>query len=183
MSIASCRAAAAFSSDKKAFLTSDCPPRVPARVVSDAPRHARPVLNRHVEHCRKDSTMDTAIAMPDLSKEAEPTGVCSQDEPDRMDAYWRTANYLSVGQIYLYDNPLLREPLTKGAAGEPSCVTEISHGAGCPYAGCTGPFGNYPGDCRSADWPDRRFVLCPRPLRGQARWCDISKWAASRTSG
>jgi xylulose-5-phosphate/fructose-6-phosphate phosphoketolase len=29
----------------------------------------------------------------------------------RMDAYWRAANYLSVGQIYLYDNPLLREPL------------------------------------------------------------------------
>jgi xylulose-5-phosphate/fructose-6-phosphate phosphoketolase len=29
-----------------------------------------------------------------------------------MDAYWRAANYLSVGQIYLYDNPLLREPLT-----------------------------------------------------------------------
>jgi xylulose-5-phosphate/fructose-6-phosphate phosphoketolase len=29
-----------------------------------------------------------------------------------MDAYWRAANYLSVGQIYLYDNPMLREPLT-----------------------------------------------------------------------
>ena len=29
----------------------------------------------------------------------------------KMDAYWRAANYLSVGQIYLFDNPLLREPL------------------------------------------------------------------------
>jgi xylulose-5-phosphate/fructose-6-phosphate phosphoketolase len=29
----------------------------------------------------------------------------------QMNAYWRAANYLSVGQIYLYDNPLLREPL------------------------------------------------------------------------
>src|SRR5674476_104802 len=29
----------------------------------------------------------------------------------QMDAYWRAANYLSVGQIYLYDNPLLRRPL------------------------------------------------------------------------
>src|SRR5581483_12197944 len=29
----------------------------------------------------------------------------------RMDAYWRAANYLSVGQIYLLDNPLLRKPL------------------------------------------------------------------------
>ncbi|CAN5564659.1 phosphoketolase family protein [soil metagenome] len=30
---------------------------------------------------------------------------------DKMDAYWRAANYLSVGQIYLYANPLLRQPL------------------------------------------------------------------------
>ena len=29
----------------------------------------------------------------------------------KMDGYWRAANYLSVGQIYLYDNPLLKEPL------------------------------------------------------------------------
>ena len=31
---------------------------------------------------------------------------------NKMDAWWRAANYLSVGQIYLYDNPLLKEPLT-----------------------------------------------------------------------
>ena len=31
----------------------------------------------------------------------------------RIDAYWRATNYLSVGQIYLYDNPLLRRPLKK----------------------------------------------------------------------
>ena len=30
---------------------------------------------------------------------------------NKMNAYWRAANYLSVGQIYLYDNPLLKEPL------------------------------------------------------------------------
>jgi xylulose-5-phosphate/fructose-6-phosphate phosphoketolase len=30
---------------------------------------------------------------------------------DKMDAYWRAANYLSVGQLYLYDNPLLNKPL------------------------------------------------------------------------
>ncbi len=29
----------------------------------------------------------------------------------KLDAYWRAANYLAVGQIYLRDNPLLREPL------------------------------------------------------------------------
>jgi xylulose-5-phosphate/fructose-6-phosphate phosphoketolase len=33
------------------------------------------------------------------------------EELARLDAYWRAANYLSVGQIYLLDNPLLREPL------------------------------------------------------------------------
>jgi len=30
----------------------------------------------------------------------------------KMNAYWRAANYVSVGQIYLYENPLLKEPLT-----------------------------------------------------------------------
>src|SRR5690242_10384162 len=35
----------------------------------------------------------------------------SPEELRKMNAYWRAANYLSVGQIYLYDNPLLREPL------------------------------------------------------------------------
>ena len=34
------------------------------------------------------------------------------DELRMTNAYWRAANYLSVGQIYLYDNPLLREKLT-----------------------------------------------------------------------
>ena len=36
----------------------------------------------------------------------------SAEELRRIDAWWRAANYLSVGQIYLLDNPLLREPLT-----------------------------------------------------------------------
>jgi len=36
----------------------------------------------------------------------------SPEELRLMDAYWRAANYLSVGQIYLYDNPLLTRPLT-----------------------------------------------------------------------
>lgn len=35
------------------------------------------------------------------------------DELRRMDAYWRASNYLSVGQIYLLDNPLLKEPLKR----------------------------------------------------------------------
>lgn len=40
------------------------------------------------------------------------TATLAPDLLDKMDAYWRAANYLSVGQLYLYDNPLLREPLT-----------------------------------------------------------------------
>lgn len=38
----------------------------------------------------------------------------SAEEMSHIDAWWRAANYLSVGQIYLLDNPLLREPLTRG---------------------------------------------------------------------
>jgi xylulose-5-phosphate/fructose-6-phosphate phosphoketolase len=39
-------------------------------------------------------------------------GTLGSSELRKINAYWRAANYLSVGQIYLYDNPLLREPLT-----------------------------------------------------------------------
>ena len=40
------------------------------------------------------------------------TETLSPDLLHHMDAYWRAANYLSVGQIYLFDNPLLKRPLT-----------------------------------------------------------------------
>jgi len=43
--------------------------------------------------------------------ESPPSGPLSTGELVRIDAYWRAANYLSVGQIYLLDNPLLTEPL------------------------------------------------------------------------
>ena len=39
------------------------------------------------------------------------TNTLSQDEMNKMNAYWRAANYLSIGQIYLYANPLMKEPL------------------------------------------------------------------------
>jgi len=38
-------------------------------------------------------------------------GPLSADELAGIDAWWRAANYLAVGQIYLLDDPLLREPL------------------------------------------------------------------------
>jgi xylulose-5-phosphate/fructose-6-phosphate phosphoketolase len=53
----------------------------------------------------------------DAVSETADHGTCSVRVLDsetlrKIDAYWRAANYLSVGQIYLYDNPLLREQLT-----------------------------------------------------------------------
>src|SRR5438876_7128404 len=42
---------------------------------------------------------------------ASPSGPMTPEELRVTDAWWRAANYLSVGQIYLLDNPLLREPL------------------------------------------------------------------------
>ena len=41
------------------------------------------------------------------------TGVPSDEDLRTVDTYWRAANYLSVGQIYLLDNPLLRQPLQR----------------------------------------------------------------------
>src|SRR6478736_1801314 len=52
----------------------------------------------------------TATATP-KSERATPRPL-SDEQLQRIDAYWRAANYLSVGQIYLLANPLLREPLT-----------------------------------------------------------------------
>jgi xylulose-5-phosphate/fructose-6-phosphate phosphoketolase len=51
--------------------------------------------------------MATTIS-PDVKTQINPL---SEDELRRIDAYWRAANYLSVGQIYLWDNPLLKESL------------------------------------------------------------------------
>ena len=39
------------------------------------------------------------------------TETLSPEQLRNIDAYWRAANYLAVGQIYLYDNPLLKRPL------------------------------------------------------------------------
>ena len=46
-----------------------------------------------------------------MNKATTTPAVLSPDVLQRMDAYWRATNYLSVGQIYLLDNPLLKRPL------------------------------------------------------------------------
>ena len=50
--------------------------------------------------------MTTLNSLPEISHSP-----LTQEELSKIDAYWSAANYLSVGQIYLYANPLLREPL------------------------------------------------------------------------
>src|ERR671914_1863833 len=45
------------------------------------------------------------------NREVHMDSTLAPEELRKIDAWWRAANYLSVGQIYLYDNPLLRQPL------------------------------------------------------------------------
>jgi xylulose-5-phosphate/fructose-6-phosphate phosphoketolase len=47
----------------------------------------------------------------DQDRSADRLETLGSDDLRRTNAYWRAANYLSVGQIYLYDNPLLKDPL------------------------------------------------------------------------
>jgi xylulose-5-phosphate/fructose-6-phosphate phosphoketolase len=60
--------------------------------------------------------MDTAAPILGLLQNDRPASNVAEmprsEELQLMDRYWRAANYLSVGQIYLYDNPMLREKLT-----------------------------------------------------------------------
>ena len=79
----------------------------------------------HVETFHHGVTFNAKVDMSDQKKEHKmavthtPGSIkvfasenpLSNEEQDRMNAYWRAANYLSVGQIYLLANPLLREPL------------------------------------------------------------------------
>jgi xylulose-5-phosphate/fructose-6-phosphate phosphoketolase len=44
--------------------------------------------------------------------EQQITSTLTKEEFEKINAYWQAANYLSVGQIYLFDNPLLKKPLT-----------------------------------------------------------------------
>jgi len=74
---------------------------------------------------KRESAVDLYLSISDMSvkafrrlylsttylEEKTATEPLSTNELKKMDAYWRAANYLSVGQIYLLDNPLLRRPL------------------------------------------------------------------------
>ena len=88
----------------------------------------------------------------------------SSDLLRKMNAYWRAANYLSVGQIYLYDNPLLKKPLElqhvkprrrAGLGGQ------HLFGECCPSS----PAKSFPGFHLCGDVIDRVPVLGPRAAR------------------
>src|SRR5215468_5673401 len=70
---------------------------------ADDPPHRRDCFWR-VGAMRSSLTRDQEVMM---------ANALSDKERALMDAYWRATNYLSVGQIYLYDNPLLKQSLTK----------------------------------------------------------------------
>ena len=73
-----------------------------------------------------------------------------------MDAYWRAANYLSVGQIYLLDNPLLREPLQR-RAHQAAAARALGHHARAEFH-LRAPESR---DCRAR--PERHLRVRPRP--------------------
>ena len=60
-----------------------------------------------------DVNLSTAIAANGKieAQAPVPKGPLSPNLLDKMNRYWRAANYLCIGQIYLFENPLLREPL------------------------------------------------------------------------
>src|SRR6202049_3034356 len=75
-------------------------------VLSSAARAARRRSLALGFHC---IARDTTMADEPMHEGQPPL---SQELLAQMHAYWRAANYLSVGQIYLFDNPLLKRPLT-----------------------------------------------------------------------
>jgi xylulose-5-phosphate/fructose-6-phosphate phosphoketolase len=74
---------------------------------------AKSTVKRGLRSPKKEVSNDGAISAYGTARSTIKGAPLSRDELDKIDAYWRAANYLSVGQIYLYDNPLLKKPLKK----------------------------------------------------------------------
>src|SRR5271156_5479123 len=103
--------------------------RTPARNIVSHHKFSSDSLIRNSDRCVISCTdlrcnvshqSSSAVATVPVGGESNqsPSGEGKTESPSRellqrMDAYWRAANYLSVGQIYLYDNPLLKVPLSK----------------------------------------------------------------------
>src|SRR5512132_3052109 len=76
-------------------------------------RAARSKIKGSPRGPKEEITKDRAISADETARSTIKSAPLSPNELDKIDAYWRAANYLSVGQIYLYDNPLLKKPLKK----------------------------------------------------------------------
>jgi xylulose-5-phosphate/fructose-6-phosphate phosphoketolase len=70
-------------------------------------------LTPSLPHFIFDVSLSTAVAADGKieTKSPVPDGPLSPELLDKMNRYWRAANYLCIGQIYLFENPLLRTPL------------------------------------------------------------------------
>ena len=68
---------------------------------------------------RVSSTGETVAPVPYSVSGA--TGPLSRDELALIDAWWRAANYLAVGQIYLRANPLLTRAAARPSTSSPGC--------------------------------------------------------------
>ena len=67
-----------------------------------------------------------------LGTDSKPTATLELQDLELIDAYWRAANYLSVGQIYLLDNPSLRAEHVK-----PRLLGHLGHHTGPELVVCT----------------------------------------------
>ena len=74
---------------------------------------AKSTVKRALRSPKKEVSNEGAISAYGTARSTIKGAPLSRNELDKIDAYWRAANYLSVGQIYLYDNPLLKKPLKK----------------------------------------------------------------------
>ncbi len=94
-----------------------------AKTAPEKKSSAKPVASK-TSAAKPPAIVASAVAEPPAAAKAAATAAASssakagdsrqplsKDELRKMNAYWRAANYLSVGQIYLCSNPMLREPL------------------------------------------------------------------------
>src|SRR3954471_5350132 len=71
------------------------------------------ILRPHKKECAMSTVAAKQTRKAGKALNESANGPLSAMELDKLDAYWRASNYLSVGQIYLLDNPLLRQPLKR----------------------------------------------------------------------
>src|SRR6266513_958432 len=74
---------------------------------------AKSTVKRALRTPKKAVNNGGAVSADGTARSTIKSEPLSRDELNKINAYWRAANYLSVGQIYLYDNPLLKKPLSE----------------------------------------------------------------------